>query len=155
MNRCSRATICAALFFFFPFYLSDKAFRRRPRHRRLPHLRHRRTHIAASDRRACALCNGTLYCRGLNDRYQLGDTTTTMRLAPVAAQTMPAAVQSFTLGASASCAVLSDHIRRCWGANGHGQAGSGGVTIGGIPLPEPISHWLRDDLIFRYDFELR
>lgn len=139
----------ALFFFLFTFY--DK----NPRRRRLSHLRHRRTQIAAGDRRAWALRNGTLHCWGLNDRYQIGDTATTMRLTPIAAHNMPAAMQSFALGTSASCAVFSERIGRCWGTNVHGQAGSGGVTTGGIPVPEPLSHWLRDDLIFRYDFELR
>lgn len=135
--------------------LGDGSTMQRPNPAQVQTLTNGVTQIATGDRHACALRNGTLYCWGLNDRYQLGDTTTTMRLIPVVAQNMPAAVQSFALGASASCAVFSDRIGRCWGANGYGQAGNGGVPTGGIPLPEPISHWLRDDLIFRHDFELR
>lgn len=110
------------------------------------------TRIAAGGRHTCALRNATLYCWGLNGNYQLGDMTTTTRLLPVPAQNLPLPVHSFALSATASCAVLSDRIGRCWGGNANGQSGSGS-DIADLVMPEAIAHWLRDDLIFRDHFQ--
>jgi alpha-tubulin suppressor-like RCC1 family protein len=98
----------------------------------------------------CALltASGVLHCWGANTGGQLGDGTTTGRLAPTAVVGLPAGVTGIALGESHSCAMLSSGNVRCWGNNKNGQLGVGtttnllmptvkvsGIGIVAVPLP--------------------
>ncbi len=79
------------------------------------------------------MTDGTVWCWGLNDRGQLGDTTTTDAASPVQVAgpggtgTLIGAVQA-SLGDAHSCVVLWDATARCWGLNDKGQLGDTTTT---------------------------
>ena len=88
---------------------------------------------------AClARAEGSVWCWGLNDRGQLGDTTTTNRTSPVQV-TEPGGtgtltgVDSITAGAKFTCATKTDGTVWCWGENGNGQLGDGTTTDSSSP----------------------
>lgn len=76
----------------------------------------------------CALASDhSAYCWGENSSGQLGDNTTTRRLAPTLV------FGGFTFNAIASggthvCGIRPDASALCWGANGNGQLGDGSAT---------------------------
>lgn len=76
---------------------------------------------------------GRVYCTGLNDQGQLGDGTTVTRAYPEpTAGPSPSAllqVVRLTAGGSHACGTTTTLTTYCWGANSHGQLGTG--TIGG------------------------
>src|SRR5262249_32887729 len=75
------------------------------------------TDVAVSGAHACAsLADGTVWCWGSNDRYQLGDGTTTTRPTPVLVEGVTGAT-SVTVGLDRSCARLHDGTAKCWGSN--------------------------------------
>jgi alpha-tubulin suppressor-like RCC1 family protein len=90
--------------------------------------------VAGADHSCAIVRDGKALCWGRNQYGQLGDGTTANRLAPAAVVQAPggpplAGVQALALGASHSCARLSEGEVRCWGFNGEGQVGDGTVTI--------------------------
>ena len=91
--------------------------------------------IAAGGRHAVAVKDdGTVWTWGLNDYGQLGDGTTSTRLAPVQVLGLTGVVQA-AAGFSHSLAVLSDGSVRSWGRNDAGQLGNGLQTSSPIPVP--------------------
>ena len=86
--------------------------------------------IAAGGGFTCALAyDGTVKCSGANSYGQLGDSTTTSRLSPVAV-TMPAGVKftSLTAGREHACALTATGTAYCWGRAYDGRLGDGGTT---------------------------
>ncbi len=86
--------------------------------------------IAAGFSHTCArLADGTARCWGYNFNGQLGDGTTADAAVPVMvidANGAPlSGIREIALGASHSCAVLTDATVRCWGEDGAGQLGDG------------------------------
>src|SRR5664280_2294391 len=72
----------------------------------------------------CALApSGQTYCWGRNSEGQLGDTTTTQRLTPVAVQQGGVSFTSITAGYYHTCGLTSAGAAYCWGYNGYGQLG--------------------------------
>jgi alpha-tubulin suppressor-like RCC1 family protein len=85
------------------------------------------TAIAAGSNHTCAvLKTGALSCWGSNASGQIGDKSTTNRLAPV--QVIAAGVASASGGVDNTCAVLTSGAAHCWGYNYWGQVGDGTTT---------------------------
>ncbi len=93
------------------------------------------TALAAGSQHTCALIdNGTVRCWGQNQRGQLGDGTTTDRVAPVSVADLTSGVTILVAGGQHSCALLLNGTMKCWGNNGSGQLGSGSVLLKTTPI---------------------
>ncbi len=93
------------------------------------------TDLALDERLGCArLPDGTVMCWGENDQGQVGDGTTTLRLAPVAVQGLAGAAQ-VVVGRDAACARLDDGTVSCWGGNTYGQLGDASMKSSAVPRP--------------------
>jgi alpha-tubulin suppressor-like RCC1 family protein len=80
--------------------------------------------ITAGMSHTCALTiAGGVKCWGFNFYGQLGDSTTTGRLAPVDVSGLAVGVAAITAGAFHTCAVTTSRGAKCWGDNGYGQIG--------------------------------
>ena len=85
--------------------------------------------VAVGDTHVCALLsNNGLYCWGTNGNGQIGDGSTTKRIAPTAVSlgVIPSSVsiRQVVSGGSYSCALASNKVY-CWGRNDVGQLGNG------------------------------
>ena len=81
--------------------------------------------VVGAEDGACAVFeDGTVRCWGMNNAGQLGDGTTQMPLAPVAADFLRGA-RWISMGSGHACAVLSGGTVSCWGGNESGQLGDG------------------------------
>ncbi len=67
--------------------------------------------------------DGTAYCWGRNDYGQIGDGTTTRRLAPT--KVLGGDWAQVVTGGAASCGIKSTGRLSCWGLNNYGQVGTG------------------------------
>jgi alpha-tubulin suppressor-like RCC1 family protein len=84
----------------------------------------------------CALMtDGTARCWGYNRKGQLGNNSTIDRSAANSRVLDPAdttqalgGIASIDVGASATCALMTDHTARCWGLNYYGNLGDGANT---------------------------
>lgn len=89
--------------------------------------------IAAGGENTCAVTTaGGVKCWGYNSAGQLGDGTTTNRLAPVDVVGLTSGVSALTTVHNLNsaydghtCAVMVGGGVKCWGYNGHGQLGNG------------------------------
>lgn len=90
--------------------------------------------IGAGTFHACALAvNGTMQCWGDNRDGQLGDGTTNNGWVPVTASELSAAASIMVGGFAHSCVLADSGVVKCWGANGDGQLGDGGIIDRGTP----------------------
>lgn len=111
------------------------------------------TALAVGDYHGCALRgDGQVVCWGYNNRYQLGDGSTTTRRLPVAVLGLDAPVTALRLGEESSCALQADGRARCWGNGAYGQLGNGAIDRYWSE-PVEIARWTRSDRIFAYGFE--
>jgi alpha-tubulin suppressor-like RCC1 family protein/outer membrane protein OmpA-like peptidoglycan-associated protein len=107
--------------------------------------------IVLGDNHTCAIQNvnsfDKLYCWGLNNKGQLGDTTTQNRSLPTAVQGVFATgvalsngginfKQPMAAGSEHTCAAISTGSRflYCWGENGNGQLGNNSTTDSSTPV---------------------
>ena len=84
--------------------------------------------IATGAYHTCALTKSSdagVRCWGQNYSGQLGDGTQTNRHEPVAVFGLSSGVSAVGTGVNFSCALLTSGQVRCWGANDHGQLGTG------------------------------
>lgn len=71
--------------------------------------------ISAGERHVCALgSTGDVWCWGANDSKQIASTTVDLYASPVRIP-LPLAARSVTVADRASCAILNDGRRACWG----------------------------------------
>ena len=87
------------------------------------------TSIAAGDDHTCALAtSGGVKCWGANEHGQLGDNSTSYRLAPVDVTGLASGVVAIGAGEARTCAVTASGGAKCWGENSSGQLGDGSTT---------------------------
>lgn len=96
--------------------------------------------VSAGAQHTCAsLLDGTVRCWGDNTFGQLGDGTSTQRLAPVVVSGLNG-VNKVVAGAYHTCALLDTGVVKCWGLGVHVDGSSlprlTPVTIG---LPEAVT----------------
>jgi len=94
---------------------------------------------AAGHEHSCAVTDaGTVFCWGEGSRGRLGDGggegTPSWRPVPVVG--LPADSEDLAVGRDHTCAALSTGAVYCWGANDHGQLGTGGgETESAVAIP--------------------
>ena len=94
--------------------------------------------VATGNSHACALMSGGgVVCWGSNNVGQLGDGTTTDRLAPTPVTDLSSGVLAITVGTSHTCALTTGGAALCWGNNYYGRLGDGTTT--NRPTPTPVS----------------
>lgn len=83
----------------------------------------------------CAITNSNgVKCWGRNANGQLGDGTTTQRLAPVQVVGLEAGVIALDAGAHHVCAVTQLGAVKCWGTNSNGELGNNSTTQANTPV---------------------
>jgi alpha-tubulin suppressor-like RCC1 family protein len=91
--------------------------------------------VAAGNLHSCAVTSsGGVKCWGYNDRGQLGDGSTTTRLAPVAVVGLSSGVVAISASYGGTCALLASGGVQCWGGNQWGQAGDGTDLDSSVPV---------------------
>jgi alpha-tubulin suppressor-like RCC1 family protein len=92
--------------------------------------------IDAGGTHSCGLTSaGQPWCWGRNAVGQLGDSTASSTLVPVATyQSGWSSFSSITAGGLHTCALTSAGAAWCWGTNGDGRLGDGTVNLGLAPV---------------------
>ena len=95
--------------------------------------------IAAGPNHTCAIASDNqVYCWGPNDWGQLGNSTTTRSLVPVAVNTSGVlsgkSIKSIAVGWNFTCAIASDNQAYCWGWGNRGELGNGSATSNSVPV---------------------
>ncbi len=72
--------------------------------------------VAAGRQFSCALStSGAVKCWGANDRFQLGDGTTTPHLTPTSVSGLASGVTAIAAGDDHACALTTGGVVKCWG----------------------------------------
>ena len=95
------------------------------------------TAVEAGMMHNCALtAGGGVKCWGDNYSGQLGDNSTTDRLAPVDVSGIPSGATAVAAGWMHTCALVAGGGAKCWGENVDGQLGDGTAAV--RPLPADV-----------------
>jgi alpha-tubulin suppressor-like RCC1 family protein len=97
---------------------------------------------AGWDRTCGVTTDNRAYCWGYNTQGELGDGTTTQRLAPVAVAG-GLRFRQVSAGFAATCGVTTDYRAYCWGQNDLGELGDGTTTQRLTPVPVAGGHKFR------------
>lgn len=102
--------------------------------------------LSVNHSHACVVTtSGAARCWGNNQYGNLGDGTTTNRLAPVTVSGMGSGVAKISAGGSQTCAVTTGGAARCWGNNHAGRLGDGTTTNRTTPVAvSGLSSGVRD-----------
>lgn len=102
--------------------------------------------ITAGYYHTCALTDASaVQCWGYNSVGQLGDNSTSNRLAPVAVSGLPSGVVAIEAGDDHTCALTDTGALYCWGSNSSGQLGDGSTANRLTPvLVSGMSSGVRD-----------
>ena len=93
--------------------------------------------ISCGETHTCALkIDGSAWCWGKNEDYQLGDGTDTDAPFPVPVATLQN-VTELALGGAHTCGRKTDGTVYCWGENFHGQVGNGSADYH-IETPQAV-----------------
>lgn len=94
------------------------------------------TQLSAGGSHNCAITSaGQAWCWGYNADYRLGDSTTSLGLAPVAVKPLGAvAFASISAGQQHTCGLDSNGQAYCWGANSYGQLGNNATAHRRTPV---------------------
>ncbi len=85
--------------------------------------------IATGGDHTCALtASGGVKCWGFNGTGQLGDGSTTQRLAAVDVSGLSSGVSAIAAGRDHTCAITTSGGVKCWGRNARGSLGDGSTT---------------------------
>ena len=87
--------------------------------------------MAAGRGHTCAITDaGTVFCWGEGDRARLGDGAAGREASwrPVPVAGLPANATAIAAGRDHTCVLLDSGAVHCWGANDHGQLGTGGPS---------------------------
>jgi len=99
---------------------------------------------------ACMSAGNSGKCWGENSLGQLGEGTSVDRLAPVSLQssvfTGGLSITKMALGATHTCALMSNGAVRCWGDNAGGQVGPSGNSSGNLSPYEVLSSGTASDI---------
>ena len=91
--------------------------------------------VTAGAKHTCVLtAGGGVACWGANDSGQLGDGTTTDRLAPVPVTGFATGVAAIAAGDYHTCLLTTAGGVKCWGRNRNGQVGDGTTTNRTAPV---------------------
>jgi len=114
--------------------------------------------VAAGGRHSCAvLATRAVVCWGFNGNGQLGDGTTTQRNTATTAVTGINTAWVVTAGQAHSCAGLQGGGPfQCWGDNGLGRLGNGGLTppqsLTPVSVVTPPTQWTVEQIAAGADF---
>ena len=93
------------------------------------------TAIASGTYHTCALASGSAAkCWGYNGDGELGNGGTTSSTIPVNVSGLGSGVSAIATRAYHTCALIAGGVAKCWGYNGYGELGNGGVTSSPVPV---------------------
>lgn len=94
--------------------------------------------VSPTGKSVCAVQSNGVKCWGLNDRGQLGNSSTVNASVPVNVTGLTSGVTQVAVGGSYACALTTGGAVKCWGANGVGELGIAPLT-GDQSEPKDVS----------------
>lgn len=101
-------------------------------------------YISAGEATSCAIASDNqAYCWGYNTDGELGNSSNTNSLVPVAVNTAGVlsgkTLKAISTGGNHVCAIASDNNPYCWGSNGHYQLGNNTNVDSNVPISPTIT----------------